>query len=123
MGKSVFPILLAASLGALAWLLVEPAGVDQEHWDNPLYWRYAYSATCLGCAALGYFFPRHAWMYGIVAVWIQGLPVLLFNLHAELIVVSIAMLAIVSVPPALAGVIGAYLGGRFAHHRMQSKKD
>lgn len=123
MGKSIVPVLIAAGLGALSWLLVEPAGVDQEHWDNPLYWRYAYTGICLGCAVLGYFFSRLAWTYGIVAVWVQGLPLLLANLDAELLAVSAAMLALISVPPALAGVIGAGLGRRFAQSRMHSNRE
>ena len=112
MNKIAIPVLIAAVFGALAYFLIEPYGADQEHWDNPLFWRYAYTGICIGCVVLGFYFPAHAWLYGIVSIWVQGLPVILGNLNAELIGVSIFLLGIISIPPALAGLLGAFIGKR-----------
>ena len=108
MPRIIIPIGLAALCGFLALTLVEPYGPDREHWDNPIFWKYAYSGICVACAALGFFYPKHAWTYGVAAMGVQGLPALLANLDAELIAVSLAVLAAISVPPALAGVVGAW---------------
>ncbi len=112
MSKVVIPILIAAALGAAAYLLIEPYGIDQEHWDNPLFWRYAYPGICIGCVVLGFYFPVYAWLYGVVSIWVQGLPIILGNINAELVGVSIVLLGVISIPPALAGLLGAYIGKR-----------
>ncbi len=103
------PFFIALAFGAIAWFLVEPAGVDREHWDNPIYWQIAYPAICLGCGFLGYLFQKQAWVYGFAAMGIQGLPQILTNLDAELIVVSIMMLAVLSLPPTLAALFGSWI--------------
>ena len=105
---------MAGVIGAAALILIEPHGPDQEHWDNPIYWRFAYPAICIGCGALGFFFRKYAWAYGLIAVWIQGLPAIVANHGAEFIAVSIFLLGLVSIPAVLAGLLGAWVGRRIA---------
>ena len=114
MSKKFLPFILALGLGVLAWLLIEPYGPDQEHWDNPAYWRFAYPAICVGCAVLGFLFPRNASVYGFMAMSVQALPPILANLDAELVGTSILMLIALSIPPALTGLFGAWIKRRFS---------
>lgn len=113
MVKRILPLVIAVILGILARVLIEPHGPDQEPWDNPIYWQLAYPAICIGCAVLGFFFSRNAWAYGFLAMGIQGLPAILANLDAELVGVSIILLAVLSVPPVLAGLLGSWLQRRY----------
>lgn len=111
--KKFLPFAIALILGILAWVLVEPYGPNQAHWDNPSYWRFAYPAICIGCGVLGFFFVKHAWSYGFIAMGVQGLPPILANLDAELVGVSIMLLAVMSIPPALAGLLGSWIQRRY----------
>jgi hypothetical protein len=111
--KRYIPYVIAAGIGLLALLLIAPAGPDQEHWDNPIYWTFAYPAICITCAALGYLFPPNAWTYGFIATWAQALPALITSLDAELFAVSIYLLGFVSTLPALAGFLGGWIGRRY----------
>ena len=107
--KKLLPFLLALGLGGLAWFLIEPHGPDQEPWDNPMYWRLAYPVICVGCAVLGFLYSRHASVYGFLAMSVQALPPILGNLDAELVGVSVLSLIILSIPPALTGLLGAWV--------------
>lgn len=109
----VIPILLAAAAGGLALLLIQPVGADQEHWDNPAFWTIAYPILCAVCGILGYWFRRSAWIYGFIAIGIQGLPVILVNLDAELVGVSIISLVVISIPPSITGMVGAWIGRKY----------
>ena len=111
--KKAIPFILALSLGLLALILIEPFGPDNEHWDNPVYWHFAYPAICIACGVLGFFLHRLAWSYGPIVICAQGLPSVLINLDAELIVVSITMLVILSFPPLLTGLAGSWVYSHF----------
>ena len=113
MAKHLIPWLLAIIIGVLLLYLVEPYGPNQEHWDNPIYWQFAYPLTCIACIALGYFFPKNSWLYGILIVLIQALPAVITNPGSELIAVSIIALLFISVPPMLSGIFGAWMQKRF----------
>ena len=111
--KRYLPYAIAAGIGLVALMLVDPAGPDHEHWDNPVYWPYVYPAICVLCGVLGYFFPSNAWTYGFITTWAQAIPALITGLDAELFAVSIYLLGFVSALPALAGFLGGWTGRRY----------
>ncbi len=110
--KTLIPYILVALLGLLVLVGVEPSPPNNEHWDNPIYWYYAYPFLCVACGGLGYFFPKNSWSYGFIAMWVQAIPALVENINAELIGVSVLLLLLLCLPPALSGILGGWIKRR-----------
>ena len=111
--KKLLPHAIAIAIGITIWFLVEPYGPNQEHWDNPIYWKFVYPAICIACILLGFVFSNKSWIYGLLIIVAQALPAMIKNLDAELIGVSFILLLIISIPPGLSGLIGSYIRSRY----------
>src|SRR5262245_6593568 len=70
--RSVITFCLAAVVGVLAIVAVSsiaPGGELFRFW----YWVVATPLLCLGAAALGYWFPKRAWLWGVAPLFGQWL--------------------------------------------------
>ena len=108
--NSVLPYILSALSGLGLWALTAVATGKHEPWDASSYWTVSYPLAIIGSAILGFFFPQKPWRWA-VSLMLMQLVVIATGSDLSLLPLGLVMLAVLSVPPALAGVLAAALRG------------
>jgi len=109
MRDSFLPSVLAAVAGAAIWTATMILAGGREPWDTGLYWTAAYPLAVTVSAVLGYLSPRKPWRWAVILMLMQLLVMFAAGSDLSLLPLGLAVLAVLSAPPALAGVLAAKL--------------
>ena len=104
---------IAVGLGLASWVVTGAVVGKREAWDDPAWFMYALPALFVSLVLLGFFFPRNSSLYGPLAMSGQTVA-LLFSAKGglSLLPVGLVLMAIMSIPFVLAGLIGALIRTR-----------
>jgi len=107
--NSVLPYILSALSGLGLWALTAAATGKHEPWDASSYWTVSYPLAIIGSAILGFFFPQKPWRWAVSLMLMQLVVMIATGSGLSLLPLGLVMLAVLSVPPALAGVLAGKL--------------
>ncbi|MEZ5979489.1 MAG: hypothetical protein R3F34_14895 [Planctomycetota bacterium] len=118
---AVVPALLAGAAGVAAWLAVAFTSLRAEAFDDRTYFVAALPLLALVSAAIGYAFPRRAWLWGVCAMAGQATALVATAVlggdgGASLLVVGLLFLALLALPMALAAAFGGRVRRRVDAH-------
>ena len=104
---------IAVGLGLASWVVTAAVVGKREAWDDPAWFMYALPALFVALVVLGFFFPRNSSLYGPLAMSGQTLA-LLFSAKGglSLLPVGLVLMAVMSLPFVLAGLLGALIRTR-----------
>ncbi|HET7084386.1 MAG TPA: hypothetical protein VFI23_06425 [Rhizomicrobium sp.] len=102
---------LAAIAGAVIWTATMIAAGRREPWDAGFYWTLSYPVAVLGSGLLGYLFPERPWRWAVILMLMQMMVMIAAGSDFSLLPLGLVMLAVLSVPPAIAGTLAAKLRG------------
>jgi hypothetical protein len=100
----------AAATGILTWLGVSYTSLEAEAFDDRTYFTIALPIVAIVCAYLGFAVPVQPWRYGLVAIGMHGLALLLLSAtgpELSMLPVGLAILGVIAIPMCLAGMAGA----------------
>ena len=103
------PYILSALSGLGLWALTAAATGKHEPWDASSYWTVSYPLAIIGSAILGFFFPQKPWRWAVSLMLMQLVAMIATGSDLSLLPLGLVMLAVLSVPPALAGVLAGKL--------------
>lgn len=106
--------VLAAFTGAAVWIAIALASGRREAWDSSAYFALGLPLLCAGCFILGWRFRRAAWRWGVAAMAGQLAVLVASSREFGLLPLGVIAFAVLSVPAAMAGMLGAWAGRRFA---------
>jgi hypothetical protein len=109
--NSFLPCILSALSGLGLWALTAAATGKHEPWDASSYWIVSYPLAIIGSAILGFFFPQKPWRWAASLMLMQLVVMIATGSDLSLLPLGLVMLAVLSVPPALAGMLAAKLRG------------
>lgn len=108
--------LIGAVAGLLFWWATASASAVREPWDAPGF-GYIYLLAMVLCALIGALYPRRAALSGALFVLAQ-MPIMLATTGiGSMIVPGLVVLAIMALPGAAAGALGARAGARMSDDR------
>ena len=107
--NSVLPYILSALSGLGLWALTAAATGKYEPWDASSYWTVSYPLAIIGSAIVGFFFPQKPWRWAVSLMLMQLVVMIATGSDLSLLPLGLVMLAVLSVPPALAGVLAGKL--------------
>ncbi|MEZ5988957.1 MAG: hypothetical protein R3F30_07495 [Planctomycetota bacterium] len=108
-------LLLAALAGFAVFWVVAGASVEQEAWDNRLYFVFGIPFLVVVAGVLGYRVPNRPWRFGVVPMAVQAVMLLVVAAHQpgpSLFIVGVGFLAGLSLPLIGAAYLGAWLRRR-----------
>jgi hypothetical protein len=101
--------LPAALAGLVLWLLTSGASGQREPWDAPEFWTLGYPVAIGVSALLGLVWPRQSWSWGFIVMAMMAPAMALNGSDLSLLPLGLVALAVLAVPPCIAGLIA----GRF----------
>ena len=108
---SIFAYVLSAAMGLALWIMVAMVTGKREPWDANVYWTGAYPLAVIGSAFLGYLFPEKPWRWAAMVMLMQLVVMTIRGSDLSLWPLALIVLAILTIPPALAGMLAAKLRG------------
>jgi len=108
---SILAYVLSAAMGVALWIMVAMVTGNREPWDANVYWTGAYPLAVIGSAFLGYLFPEKAWRWAAVVMLMQLVVMTIRGSDLSLWPLALIVLAILTIPPALVGMLAAKLRG------------
>ncbi len=103
---------MAIIAGAALWTLTAATGGRSEPWDAPGYWSVGYPLAVVLSGVLGYVFPRRAWRWAAVLMFMQA-PVMIFSgAGLGLFPLGLIALAVLSLPAVALASLAARFGLR-----------
>jgi hypothetical protein len=102
----------AASCGAILWLATTIISGRREAWDASLYWSVAYPLAIACAGALGYFAPDRPWRWALSVMLVQAVVLAMTAASFGLLPLGLILFAVLAVPPAGAGAVGAVIRRR-----------
>jgi hypothetical protein len=103
---------LALAAGLCIWTVTAMLGHRIEPWDDPAYWSVGYPAAVVVSGVLGFFFPEQAWRWGAALVFSQAIVMTARGAGFSLLPMGLILLGILSLPPAGAAMLAAWLRRR-----------
>jgi hypothetical protein len=107
--NSVLPYFLSALAGLGLWALTAALTGKHEPWDAGSYWTVSYPLAVIGSAVLGFLFPQQPWRWAVVLMLMQVVVMIATGSDLSLLPLGLVALAVLSVPPAGAGLLAAKL--------------
>lgn len=109
------PYAVATVLGTILWTLTAALGDRTEPWDAPGYWSIAYPLAIALAGLLGYVFPRRAWRWAVVLIFVQAAVMILGGAGFGMLPLGLLLLGVLSLPAVAAASFGERLGASRAH--------
>lgn len=103
------PYFLSVFAGVALWAGTMMVAHRREPWDADLYWTLSYPLAMLAAAVLGYLFPLKAWRWAVLVMAMQLMVMIADGSDLGLLPLGVIFLGVLTVPPALAGVLAAKL--------------
>jgi hypothetical protein len=101
--------LPAALAGLALWLFTSGTSGLREPWDAPEFWTLGYPVAVGLSALLGLVWPRRSWIWGFIVMAMMA-PVMVWNgSDLSLLPLGPIALAVLAVPPSLAGLVAGRL--------------
>jgi hypothetical protein len=101
--------LPAALAGLVLWLLIPGASGQREPWDAPEFWSQGYPVAVGLSALLGLVWPLRSWVWGFIVMAMMAPVMALNGSDLSLLPLGLVALALLAVPPSLAGLIAGRL--------------
>ncbi|MDR6989945.1 hypothetical protein [Luteimonas sp. 3794] len=99
------PVLFGAGISAIVgiayWAAVSGMSGGGEPWDADAFWTLVYPGALLLSAILGVAMPRRAWLWGLIAVFVQVPVVIAVSGAGPLLLAGVLYAAVLSIPAAL----------------------
>ena len=99
----------ATAGGAAMWLGVANATGHREAWDDVAYFRYGLPALAILVAVLGFLVPRHAWLWGVMALVSQAVVLFAAPPVSNLWPLGLLLFVGLSIPFVLSAYVGVYV--------------
>ncbi len=101
--------LPSALAGLALWIATSGLTGRREPWDAPEFWSQGYPLAIALAAALGALWPGRSWVWGVVVMGMM-VPVMAWNGSGlSLLLPGAVVLAVLSLPPSLAGLLAGRL--------------
>ncbi len=97
--------LPSALAGLLLWLLTTGAQGVREPWDASGFWTLDYPLALALAAFLGIVWPVRSWLWGVIVMAMMAPVMVLNGSDLSLLPLGLVALAVLAVPPLLAGLI------------------
>ncbi|RZI43783.1 hypothetical protein EGT07_08430 [Herbaspirillum sp. HC18] len=111
--KTIVPASIAVIVGAALWLATSIAVGKREPWDTSAYWTVTYPLAIAVSALLGYFFSGRPWRWALLLFESQVFGMWIRSGEAgNLWPLSMALLAVISVPGIVAATVASRFGSR-----------
>jgi len=107
--NSILAHVLSGMAGLALWGMTAAVTGQREPWDASSYWTVSYPLAILCSALLGLLFPERAWRWAAILMLMQFVVMIAMGSDLGLLPLGLIVLAILSAPAALAGVLTARL--------------
>ena len=107
--ESILAHVLSGMTGLALWTMTAIATGKREPWDAETYWTVSYPLAVFGSAILGFLFPERAWRWAAMLMLMQFVVMIAMGSGLGLWPLSLIVLAVLTAPAALAGVLAARL--------------
>ena len=104
--------LAAMASGAAIWILIALATGQREAWDSGLYFTLGIPAVCLVALIFAYHAPARPWRWGVLPMVGQLAWMVLSQGVGNMLPLGVIIFAILSIPPVVAALIGAFIAIR-----------
>ena len=101
--------VLSGVAGLALWAMTAGVTGKREPWDANTYWTVSYPLAIFGSAVLGFLFPQRAWRWAATLMLMQFVVMITMGSGLGLWPLGLIVLAILTAPAALAGVLAARL--------------
>jgi len=105
----MMPLGIAATAGLVVWLAIGFITGRHEAWDSGLYFAVGIPIMCVIAFALGYYFPKRAWLLAIAIAFGQSLGLLFSGGALSLWPLTIVAMTVLSLPQLAAAIVASRL--------------
>ncbi|MHC5148352.1 hypothetical protein [Stenotrophomonas rhizophila] len=107
-GNSIAASAVTLKVGVVFWVLVAWRTPGGEPWDAPAFWTVVYPLALAIAAVLGAYFPRKAWLWGLLLMVLQVPVVAVMSGVGPLLLAGVVYALVLALPAmAIAAVAGA----------------
>jgi hypothetical protein len=107
-----FPYAASALAGLVVCLAIVIATGANEAWDSPVYFSVGIPVMCVAVFAISYLFPVRPWRWVLAMAVGQVAAALLGGSSLSLWPLALVSMAVLSLPPLLAGLVASWLARR-----------